>query len=140
MMVDLSPFEPANENPVDSSALQTEDYMFQVILEKPVRIPRFLSNNAKSVLIGFLRKTPCERLASQNGLNEIKQHLFFKSIEWNLLQQRLILPPYKPLLKSERDLTNIDELFTGELVVLTPETPGALARIHQNEFDGYNLF
>ena len=137
MMAGRSPFEPVNENPGDNPDLNTEDHLFQVILEKPIRIPRNLSVRAASVLKGFLQKAPGERLASHDGLAEIKQHLFFKPIDWHMLEQRLIQPPYKPPVQSERDLNNIDELFTREPVILTPDTPNTLARIQQNEFDGF---
>ena len=137
MMAGRSPFEPLNENQADNPDMNTEDHLFQVILEKPIRIPRSLSVRASSVLKGFLNKTPAERLASHDGLNEIKQHLFFRPIDWTLLEQRLIQPPYKPPVQSERDLTNIDELFTQEPVILTPDTPNTLARIQQNEFEGF---
>ena len=137
MMAGRSPFEPVNENPGDNPDFNTEDHLFQVILEKPIRIPRSLSVKAGSVLKGFLQKTPSERLASQQGLKEIKEHMFFKPIDWNLLSQRLIQPPYRPQVQNERDLTNIDELFTREPVILTPETPRKLARIQQNEFEGF---
>jgi len=137
MMAGRSPFEPLNENPGDNPDLNTEDHLFQVILEKPIRIPRSLSVRAASVLKGFLQKQPLERLGSYDGLNEVKQHQFFKPIDWNLLEQRQIPPPYKPPVQSERDLTNIDELFTKEPVMLTPDSPNTLARIQQNEFEGF---
>jgi serine/threonine protein kinase len=137
MMAGRSPFEPVNENPGDNPDLNTEDHLFQVILEKPIRIPRSLSVRAASVLKGFLQKNPDERLGTHGGLDEIKQHLFYRPIDWALLEQRLIPPPYKPPVQSERDLTNIDELFTKEPVVLTPDTPNTLARIQQNEFEGF---
>ena len=137
MMAGRSPFEPVNENPGDNPDLNTEDHLFQVILEKPIRIPRSLSVRAASVLKGFLQKQPTERLASHDGLNEVKQHLFFRPVDWNLLEQRMIQPPYKPPVQNERDLNNIDELFTREPVMLTPDTPNTLARIQQNEFDGF---
>lgn len=137
MMAGRSPFEPLNDNPGDNPDLNTEDHLFQVILEKPIRIPRSLSVRAASVLKGFLQKSPNERLASYDGLNEIKQHLFFRPIDWSLLEQRLIVPPYRPPVQSDRDLNNIDEIFTQEPVILTPDTPNTLARIQQNEFDGF---
>lgn len=137
MMAGRSPFEPLNDNPGDNPDLNTEDHLFQVILEKPIRIPRSLSVRAASVLKGFLQKNPQERLASFDGLNEIKQHLFFRPIDWNLLEQRLIVPPFRPPVQSERDLNNIDEIFTQEPVILTPDTPNTLARIQQNEFEGF---
>ena len=136
MMAGRSPFE-INENPSENPDLNTEDHLFQIILEKPIRIPRSLSVKASSILKGFLQKNPAERIGTQDGLNEIKQHIYFKSIDWQLLEQRLIQPPYKPQVTSERDLNNIDELFTKEEVTLTPVTPATLARLQQNEFEGF---
>jgi len=136
MMAGRSPFE-INENPSENPDLNTEDHLFQVILEKPIRIPRNLSPKATSVLKGFLQKMPAERLGTQVGLFEIKQHIFFKSVDWHALDQRQVQPPFKPQLESERDLANIDKLFTKEPVGLTPDSPHTLARIPQNEFDGF---
>ena len=136
MMAGRSPFE-INENPSENPDLNTEDHLFQVILEKPIRIPRNLSVKATSVLKGFLQKSPQERLGSHDGLREIQQHIFFKTIDWQSLEQRLCNPPYKPQLQSERDLSNIDDLFTKEDVCLTPDSPQTLARIQQNEFEGF---
>lgn len=52
MMAGRSPFDIITDNP----DMNTEDYLFQVILEKPIRIPRFLSVKASHVLKGFLNK------------------------------------------------------------------------------------
>ncbi len=49
MMAGRSPFE-INENPAENPDLNTEDHLFQIILEKPIRIPRSLSVKASSVL------------------------------------------------------------------------------------------
>lgn len=137
MMAGRSPFEPVNENPSENPDLHTEDHLFQVILEKPIRIPRNLSVRAASVLKAFLQKAPEDRLGTYDGLREIQQHLFFKQIDWQAMEQKLIQPPYRPPVQSERDLTNIDKLFTNEPVVLTPDSPNTLARIQQTEFDGF---
>ena len=136
MMVSRSPFE-ANYDSADNPDYNTEDHLFQVILDKPVRVPRSLSVRAASILKHFLQKTPSERLGCIEGINEIKQHMFFKPINWSLLEQRLIQPPYRPYVESDRDLNNIDELFTKEPVILTPDSPNTLARIQQNEFEGF---
>lgn len=76
-----------------SSFLQnTEDFLFQVILEKTIRIPRSLSVKAASVLKGFLNKIPSERLGCQreNGFLDIINHQFFKTIDWELVRIFLI--------------------------------------------------
>lgn len=71
-----------------SSFLQTtEDFLFQVILEKAIRIPRSLSVKAASVLKGFLNKHPDERLGCQGGNSflDIVNHQFFKTIDWEMV-------------------------------------------------------
>ena len=54
MLAGRSPFDIVGsaENPDQN----TEDYLFQVILEKPIRIPRSLSVRSASILKGFLNK------------------------------------------------------------------------------------
>uniref|UniRef100_A0A8C5CBD0 protein kinase C n=1 Tax=Gadus morhua TaxID=8049 RepID=A0A8C5CBD0_GADMO len=80
MMAGRSPFDIITDNP----DMNTEEYLFQVILEKPIRIPRSLSVKAASVLKGFLNKDPKERLGCQveTGFTDIKSHTFFRTIDW----------------------------------------------------------
>jgi atypical protein kinase C iota type len=40
-------------------------------------------------------------------------HPFYRSINWEQLEQKQIKPPYKPELKSDRDLEHFDKAFTG---------------------------
>lgn len=63
----------------------TEDYLFQVILEKTIRIPRSLSVKAATVLKAFLEKNPLERLgcSGDNPFLDIVKHPFFKAIDWD---------------------------------------------------------
>ncbi|XP_069691526.1 atypical protein kinase C-like isoform X5 [Periplaneta americana] len=121
MLAGRSPFDiaGASENPDQN----TEDYLFQVILEKTIRIPRSLSVKAASVLKGFLNKNPADRLGCHRdtGFLDIVNHPFFKSIDWEMLNQKQILPPFRPPLESELDLDNFDPQFTLEPVQLTPD-------------------
>lgn len=51
----------------------------------------------------FMTKNPHKRLgcvAAQNGEDAIKQHPFFKEIDWLLLEQKKIKPPFKPRIVS----------------------------------------
>lgn len=67
------------------SLKNTEDYLFQVILEKTIRIPRSLSVKAATVLKAFLEKNPVERLgcSGDNPFLDIVKHPFFKAIDWD---------------------------------------------------------
>lgn len=105
MLAGRSPFDiaGASENPDQN----TEDYLFQVILEKTIRIPRSLSVKAASVLKGFLNKNPAERLGCTTrdaAFMDIMNHPFFKQIDWELLEQKQVTPPFKPRLDSDRDI------------------------------------
>jgi len=137
MLAGRSPFDVvgATDNPDQN----TEDYLFQVILEKTIRIPRSLSVKAASILKGFLNKNPADRLGchKETGFMEIMSHPFFKTIEWELLEQKQIPPPYRPRLESERDLANFPPEFTDEPVQLTPDNPSLIGKIDQSEFDGF---
>jgi len=138
MMAGRSPFHlPANEDEQN-----TEDFLFQVILERQIRIPRHLSIRAANILKGFLNKDPLERLGCKHdieeGLSDIKFSTFFKSnIDWDLLEQRQVKPPYNPNIADEKDLQRFDTSFTDEEAVLTPDDPGVIAKIDQSEFEGF---
>lgn len=137
MLAGRSPFDiaGASENPDQN----TEDFLFQVILEKTIRIPRSLSVKAANVLKGFLNKNPADRLGchSHNSFVEIQEHPFFKSIDWDMLEQKQVQPPYKPRLDSDRDLANFPPEFTDEPVLLTPDDPRVIEKIDQSEFEGF---
>lgn len=137
MLAGRSPFDVvgASENPDQN----TEDYLFQVILEKTIRIPRSLSVRAASILKGFLNKNPVDRLGCNldAGFTEIMTHQFFRSIEWELLEQKQIPPPYRPRLDGEKDLANFPPEFTDEPVQLTPDDQSVIEKIDQTEFDGF---
>ncbi|KAL4221832.1 hypothetical protein ACF0H5_020086 [Mactra antiquata] len=137
MLAGRSPFDVVGgaENPDQN----TEDYLFQIILEKTIRIPRSLSVKAASVLKGFLNKNQHERLGCHPdaGFDDIQKHTFFKPIDWDMLQQKQIPPPYKPQLKGERDLEHFDPAFTNEPVQLTPDDQKVIDKIDQSEFDGF---
>ncbi|XP_077007669.1 protein kinase C zeta type isoform X2 [Tamandua tetradactyla] len=135
MMAGRSPFDVITDNP----DMNTEDYLFQVILEKPIRIPRFLSVKASHVLKGFLNKDPKERLGCrpQVGFSDIKSHAFFRSIDWDLLEKKQALPPFQPQITDDYGLDNFDTQFTSEPVQLTPDDEDVIKRIDQSEFEGF---
>ncbi|KFD56381.1 hypothetical protein M514_02836, partial [Trichuris suis] len=121
MMAGRSPFDIVGM--ANAPDQQTEDYLFQIILEKTIRIPRSLSN-------------PLERLGCaqplQLGFEDIKNHPFFRTVE-----AKQVVPPHRPFFNDERDLGHFDRQFTDEPVMFTPDEPGQLAKIDQSEFDGF---
>lgn len=137
MLAGRSPFDIVGST--DNPDQNTEDYLFQVILEKPIRIPRSLSVKAASILKGYLNKNPVDRLGChpQTGFADITSHVFFRTINWEQLEARQVTPPYKPRLEDGMGLDNFDPQFTSEPVQLTPDDPKLIDTIDQSEFEGF---
>ncbi|GMT14219.1 hypothetical protein PFISCL1PPCAC_5516 [Pristionchus fissidentatus] len=140
MMAGRSPFELGDMQ--GDNDLNTEDRLFQIILEIRIRIPRSLSVKASTVLRNFLEKDPAQRLGCKmdidESLNDIKEHSFFRThIDWDKLEAKQIPPPYDPQVDGDRDLQHFDNQFTDEAPTLTPDDPAVIDRIDQSEFDGF---
>uniref|UniRef100_A0A674MAC0 Protein kinase C n=1 Tax=Takifugu rubripes TaxID=31033 RepID=A0A674MAC0_TAKRU len=132
MMAGQPPFEADNE-----------DDLFESILHDDVLYPVWLSKEAVSILKAFMTKSPNKRLGCvvAQGLEEaIKLHRFFREIDWTLLEQRKIRPPFKPRIKTKRDVNNFDQDFTREEPVLTPVDHSIIKQINQDEFKGFSYF
>ncbi|KAM3605668.1 uncharacterized protein V6R79_002656 [Siganus canaliculatus] len=132
MMAGQPPFEADNE-----------DDLFESILHDDVLYPVWLSKEAVSILKAFMTKSPSKRLGCvvTQGLEEaIKLHPFFREIDWTLLEQRKIRPPFKPRIKTKRDVNNFDQDFTREEPVLTPVDNSIIKQINQDEFKGFSYF
>lgn len=86
--------------------------MYRKILQNPLKFPSFLENtDVQDLLIKLLQKDPSKRL---NDAIEIKNHSFFKDIDWNKLLHKNYLPPFKPNVENLLDTSNFDQDFTNE--------------------------
>ena len=95
MMAGRSPFDTGPAMGADNPDQNTEEILFQVILERVIRIPRSLSVRASKVLKGFLNKNPENRLGCRlapGGFQDIIDHEFFRSIDWRLLEEKQLSP------------------------------------------------
>ncbi|CAM9826427.1 unnamed protein product [Lampetra fluviatilis] len=131
MMAGQPPFEADNE-----------DDLFESILHDDVLYPVWLSKEAVSILRDFMTKNPNKRLGcvvTQGGEEAIKRHSFFREIDWDLLEQRKIRPPFKPRIKTKRDVNNFDQDFTREEPLLTPVDSSVVKQINQDEFRGFSF-
>jgi serine/threonine protein kinase len=88
--------------------------LFNSIKNGKVNFPKYLSKEAVDLLEKFFIKDPEKRLGSgPNGLNDIKSHPFFSSIDWDSILNKKIKPPFTPKLKSPDDTKYIDKDFTS---------------------------
>jgi len=52
-------------------------------------------------------------LGAQRDTEELKEHPFFKSIDWALLAAKQVTPPFKPVVESDESTNNFDPEFTS---------------------------
>jgi len=76
-----------------------EGNRFTNIINTQINCSKRISNALKDFLLKILCINPNERLGF-NGISEIMNHEFFQNLNWDLIAQRQLEPPYIPKNKS----------------------------------------
>uniref|UniRef100_A0A674K2Q8 non-specific serine/threonine protein kinase n=1 Tax=Terrapene triunguis TaxID=2587831 RepID=A0A674K2Q8_9SAUR len=100
-----------------------------MILKAKLGMPQFLSPEAQSLLRMLFKRNPANRLGP-DGVEEIKRHFFFSTIDWNKLYRREIHPPFKPATGRPEDTFYFDPEFTAKTPKDSPGIPPS-ANAHQ---------
>lgn len=88
MLVGHSPFFHENQRT-----------MLKNIVHAPLEFPHNFDPLAKSILAELLQRKPSSRLGGRKGgVNDIKNHPFFATIDWQALYLKKIPAPWKPKL------------------------------------------
>ncbi|XP_021103951.1 protein kinase C iota type-like [Heterocephalus glaber] len=118
-MIGKSPFHLDESS--DNSDQNSNNNLLQVILERDILIPRCLSVKAASVLEGVLNRDPKEQLGCDphRGFPDVQEHPFFQNVDWDMMEQKQVVPPFKPNISDQFGLDNFDPEFTNEPVWLT---------------------
>ena len=112
--------------------------LFNLIKNDQVKFYKYLSKEAVDLLTKLFIKDPEKRLGSgPNGLNDIKSHPFFSSINWDSILEKKIKPPFTPKLRSETDTRYIDPEFTS-LTAMDSYHAGESLGDNENPFVGFS--
>jgi len=107
------------------------------ILKGKLNLPPYLTPDARDLIRKFLKRQVGQNegirtmhlLLSQvstrlgNGVQDaepIKQHSYFKHINWDDVIRRKLKPPFEPALSSEDDVSQFDTSFTKQTPVDSP--------------------
>jgi len=109
--------------------------MYTKIMTAELEIPDSISSEASDLLTRLLDRDPDSRLQEPE---EIQCHPFFGPIDWNLLKEKKITPPFVPEVHGDNDVGNIDPTFLEEPVTIHDEDePGAPSEAAQSSFEGF---
>lgn len=82
--------------------------------------PRFINtpnnNDLNDLLQKLLEKNPQKRLGTVGGAQSIKQHGFFRNVDWEKLKKKEYQAPFVPQLEWDADVQNFDSMFTQQCV------------------------
>ncbi|KAI9332680.1 hypothetical protein BDR26DRAFT_869145 [Obelidium mucronatum] len=110
MLMGRYPYEGDDDEEI-ATAIRTTN------LEFPASLPR----PTIELIQGLLGRDPRSRLGgSRLDAEEIKGHPYFAGVSWGLFMEKKIPPPWKPTIRSPKDVSNFDAEFTSERAVLTP--------------------
>ena len=117
------------------------DKMYEMIKSSQVKFPKRvnLSEDAKDVIRKLLEKNPKKRLGSQSGIEEIKNHPFFASLDFDAIVQKKIPAPFIPQLTNDTDVQYFDDEFTSEEVGMSyiPKKNMEVIKKNQGKFKDF---
>jgi len=100
MLCGRIPFDSANRNTLQKK-----------IMNQKVTFPSHITITARSILKKLLCRDPKFRLGSK-GDHEVRNHAFFRAINWDHLENKMVQPPFLPDLSGPRDTHYFDAEFT----------------------------
>ncbi|KAF6215608.1 hypothetical protein GE061_010364 [Apolygus lucorum] len=106
LLTGASPFTVEGER-------NTQQEISRRILRVNPPIPEDLSPEVSDFITKLLVKNPRERLGGGIGdALELKEHPFFKGLNWNDLARKAVPAPFVPKISGELDVSNFSEEFT----------------------------
>jgi serine/threonine protein kinase len=107
------------------------------IVKKQIKLPVWFSPEVRALLKLLLHRAPDKRLGSgpRDGA-EIREHPFFRGIDWRAVEAKRLKPPFVPSLENDTDVSRFDQKFTAEAPIDSPSgTP-----VPPNDLDLENSF
>lgn len=109
--------------------------MYRNICFGKIKFPRgAIGDDGKQFVKGLLNRNPRHRLGAQRDAQDLKEHPFFKDIDFEALAKKQLTPPFKPLVESDESVANFDPEFTEtdlKDVAVIPGFEGSLTEAAQ---------
>uniref|UniRef100_A0A2H6NJQ6 Uncharacterized protein n=1 Tax=Micrurus carvalhoi TaxID=3147026 RepID=A0A2H6NJQ6_9SAUR len=113
-----------------------EDELFESIRVDTPHYPRWITKESKDILEKLFERDPTKRLGITGN---IRDHHFFKAINWTTLEKKEMDPPFKPKVKSASDYNNFDREFLSEKPRLSHSDKNLIDSMDQSAFAGFSF-
>ena len=110
--------------------------IYDLIQNTEVSFPHniYLSDDIKDIIFNLLKKDVKERLGYSSGIVEIKNHPFFKGINFQDIENKKIEAPFIPKIDNSTDVQNFDEIFTNEDLEMSYIQRNNMKIIKENQY------
>ncbi|XP_050404797.1 ribosomal protein S6 kinase alpha-5 [Patella vulgata] len=112
----------------------TQSEISRRILKCDPPMPKTFSSQVKDFIQRLLIKDPSKRLGA-TGAAAVKNHKFFKNLEWDDLANKKIEAPFAPQIRHELDVGNFSEEFTN---MAATDSPAIVPTNVEKLFKGYS--
>ncbi|XP_043093485.1 protein kinase C theta type isoform X1 [Puntigrus tetrazona] len=113
-----------------------EEELFQSIRTDDPCYPRWLTRDARDILVKLFVREPERRLGVKGN---IRQHAFFRDMDWSALEKRQVEPPFRPTVKSASDCSNFDKEFINEKPRLSVTDCIMINSVDQTMFNNFSF-
>ena len=119
---------------------RNRETMFEKIMNAELAFPPFMSESARSLLLKLLVRDPKNRLGSgSRDANELKEHLFFRDIDWENLLRGDLATPWVPVVSGSLDTSQFDQEFTSMMPIVSPDVRDAYFGSMDRTFYGFTF-
>lgn len=113
--------------------------MYSKILFQPLTFDNGrIRPNAKDLISRLLERDPTKRLGhGPSGTSDVKSHPFFAKVDWILLLNKRVKPPWRPEISSLEDVAHFDQEFTSRPAYDSVVPDSMLNDEQQAAFNGF---
>lgn len=91
-----------------------KEALFDAIRNCSATLPSGISDECTDLLQKLFIPDPDKRIGGgPTDGEEIMMHPWFEGVDWNLILNKKIKPPFRPRLTSNTDVKNFDTMFTS---------------------------
>ncbi|KAH0786081.1 AGC family protein kinase [Histomonas meleagridis] len=124
MLCGHSPFESCNQSE-----------LMNMILFSPIDFPSYLSSTSIDLIQKLLNRDNKKRIGSgPTDAEEIKQHPFFKGLNWENVLEKKTRPQWVPSIVDSFDTSNFDCKFTSECTGISADDTTSISPGAQESF------